>query len=876
MIKVNSIKFTDDYTGLPSGYGSDTGISRLMGYPGDFIYCAIDFTVEWSTLDTNIDFSSADKTITRKDCGLLSGSFITDGFKIGDTIVITGSSTNDGTYTITAVTSTTITVSQSLNTASDSGVNIYGTTTVNYFDFYYNLVGTKDAQNFKSLTDSKAVQRFSGAANPYYYGATFSLQPNSTSRAWWNNTVDGISSVPVFTDYGLTADYKQHFTILFPFLITPLFKADQLQILKNAYEQSQGSLLNDVDFDTASYFESLDSLKFIYQIDAKFNITNTAVDHSSAPLTTFEDGNTGWYNTFFPSGVYLNGSLLVKQQYDLVSIAYDDGASTALNSIDVNNPTDVTVIIERTGAASITNQKFVVNFMWLPTNISKYQGYSQNNQADFRQVFLHDRCKSSVGAASKNGDQYGTSVQALKSVVGTAIDANNFKVEFTIDLGSLSQSTFEADGTQNRNYLIWITPQSPDSTSIDEANRSAVLCDVNQAFLDTDDATLLTVTTGGTTDTHYFKYPDTYINPTTDFKGFVGEYGLLRNNFKVKTGCVIENVSVTTQVLVLNKETLDIVETMTLNNWTKQTGQYFNGTFTDFSLKDSNGYALPSGDVRNIRQVKRTPNMDVSGYYTYEINFGFQLGFQYWQNIVEFPDALSAFHNQYWAVYTQQGKGAVSNARKKSQDWIVVTPTRLLQIVHKIVWNIRDTSTAASIGALGGGSGEGIVTEFIQYSPVYAYDNISNISGNLIRIDTQNELGESLGGIVAKDSPTVVVATLSGNFTIPADSTEAIGELAAYYSDGNNNIYDAINTLDTDIETPNSAWTELPILIWDADMANGLLMAKLDLSGKPNAVRNIILYAKISYKTDQGLVTSTSQVQITDDNGTDLTPTLTT
>lgn len=847
MIKINSLFFTDEFSGVPAG-GSDTGVPYLMGNVGDLIWATIDLYVQWSTLNSNIDFNSANKTIIRKDCGAVSGSFITDGFQIGDTITITDSSTNDGTYTVTAITNTIITVLQNLNDASDNGVNIYGVTLVTYFDFYYNLIGNTDAINYTSLTDSKTIQKFSGTSNPYYYGSTFALKPNATSLAWWDKKVNGVDAVPVFTDYGYTADHKQHFKVVFPFLITPLFKAEQLALLQNSFAQSKGTLLNTQDFDVPDYFKET-CLKFIYQIDAKFKITNTKIDHSSSSSTAFVDGNTAWYNTFYPTGVYLNGTLITKQQYDLVSIAYTDNSAKVLSSIDIANITNVSVKLKRSGTDSVTNEKFVVNFMWLPTDTTKYKGYSQNNQADFRQAFLHDRCKSSVGAGATNGDQFGTTIQALTTVVGSAIDADNFQITFKVDFGSLSKSTLTADAPQSRNYLIWITPRSTASTTLDSSDQSAVICDVNQAFLNTDDSTLLTVTTDDTTDTHYFKFPNTNVNPLTDFKGYVGEVGLMRNNFKVKSGCIIENIKVLTEVKVLSKPSLTEIGSMILETYAKQTGQFYNGTFTDFSVSDFNGYALPVGDIRNTRQVNRTPNMDTPGYYSYELIYGFQLGYQYWQTITQFPDQLTAFHSQYWAVYSQQGRGAGDVSKGV---WIVLPQNIKLQITHTIKWDITDTST-------------GVTTEFEQVSNIYAYDNISNASGNTIRIDTQSELGESLEGIIASDSPTVIVATLAGSFTIPEGSTEIIGELAVYYQDGNQNIYDAINTIDTDVETTNSVWTELPTLIFDSTKSNGLLFCTLDFSNKINIVKNIVIYAKISYKTDDGLVTDTTFIQLQTD-----------
>lgn len=856
MIKITDIRFTDDYTGLPSGNGSDNGVPYLMGNVGDLIYVNIDFLVQWRTLDANIDFSG--NSIIRKDCGIASGSFIQDGFKKGDTIVITGSSDNDGTHTITELTDTVITVQGSLNSGSDTGVNIYGTTLVNYFDFYYNLVGPNDGTNFTSLTDSKAVQKFSGTSNPYYYGSQFTLQPNSTSRAWWNNKIDGVNSLPVFTDLGYTDDYSQHFKVQFPFLITPLFLANQLQAIKSAFSQSQGTPLNSRDFNPVDYFNN-QCLKFIYQIDSKFKVSSPEADHSSAPNTTFLNGNTAWFNTFFPTGTYINGNFISSQQYDIASLpVYTDNSGNVVSSIDVNNETNVTFKIKRSGLQSLSEEKFVLNFMYLPTNASTYQGYSQGNQADFRQVFLHDRCKTNVGAGSKNGDQYGTSVQALKSVVGTAIDSNNFQVSFKINLGSLTKQAFKnqplpSTSTSNTiygNYLIWISPQSADCTSIDASDRSSVIVDVNSGFANLDDPSLLTVIGGNT---NYFKYPDTYINALTSYRGFIGEYGLLRNKFTVKPNCVIENVSVITEVQVLKKADNSIISTLQLENWSKSTSQFYNGVFTDINILENIGYSLPSGDLRNTRSVSRTQKADPTGQYSYEIVYGFQIGYQYWQNIIDFPQELDQFHGQYWAYYTQQGV-----LTDKRVNWQTLNPTLKLQIVHKIVWAVTDNST-------------GNTTEFIQYSNIYAYDRTQNQSGNSIDIDTQDDLGQSLNGGIASDIPTVVVASLKGNFNTPYGQQAPIGELVAFYTDGNKSVYDLITTLDSEPETINSIWTSVPILLFNSDNTIGTMQAAMDASGKN--IKNIIIYAKLTYQTDDGLVTDTTNIQLqTDSTLIDLKP----
>jgi hypothetical protein len=51
-------------------------------------------------------------TLARSDAG---GSWLTDGFKVGDTIAVSGTANNNGAYEITGVTATTLTVAQHVN-----------------------------------------------------------------------------------------------------------------------------------------------------------------------------------------------------------------------------------------------------------------------------------------------------------------------------------------------------------------------------------------------------------------------------------------------------------------------------------------------------------------------------------------------------------------------------------------------------------------------------------------------------------------------------------------------------------------------------------------------------------------------------------------
>lgn len=871
-ININSIKFSDDYTGLISGYGSDIGTPFLMGCVGDLIYVKIDFDVAWSLLDSIFTFDSPTKSIKLENCSGLptifpnSPSFINNGFKVNDTIVITGTlgAINDGTYTIATITDYVITVNETIvNTAMYANVNIYGATTINSFDFYYNLIGNNDPATFISLTDSKAVQKFTGVANPYYYGATFTLQPNSTSQAWWDKKVDSVNCVPTITDYGYSVDYKQEYSMIFPFLITPLFLSTQLNIIQNSYDQNKTNVtLNSKDFDVPSYFND-QCLKFIYQIDAKFDIVNSTADHTSSKNRptgaivggTFgndsRDGNTSWFDTFFPTGVYLSGNLLLKQQYTATSVTYKDVLSNPLTSIDINNVTSVETNIRRTGSATITNEKFVVNFMWLPTNTGVYQGYAEANQANFREVFLHDRCRTTIGLGA-HGDQYGLVTQVLTNVIATSVDANNFKVNFDIDFGALCKSTLTAD-LPKANYMLWITPQSTDSISLDTSNRNATIIDVNQAFLNTDDASLLNIITNGTNQVQYFKTPDTFINPLTDFRGFAGEYGLMWCQFNVKAGCVIQNFTSTFEVAIIDTITNEITNSFPLLIWSNLTTQFFDGVLNNIDVNESNNFNLPASDLRNYKQIYRSKQLDTPGYYAYSITQGFQLGYQYWQNLTQYDSMFELFHTQYWPVYTQgyagrQGRPIVN----------VVNPRANISygIKQKMVWNILDPST-------------NITTEFVYYTDIYALDEASNLPGNKVGYKTMDVDGNNLNLAFSADTVTIIVSTFTGaNLDRPLNQIATLGELVVYYNNGNKTIYDRITTLDTTLETKDSLWLDIK-MVEDPSSTTINIIGTIDFSQLTIPATDIKAYAKVTYQTSNNLVTD-SQIDIITDGGDDI------
>lgn len=816
-VVITSIKYQDDYTGAESGNGSDLGVTNLMGYPGDFCYAVGTFYVAWSMLDKQMIFNVASSTIIITNTLF---SFIQQGFNVGDTIAVTGAGLNNGSYTISALTDSVITVDAALAAdATNSSVNIYGTTPINALNFYYNLIGNNDQLTFRSLTDSEGEQKFTGvvSADYYYYGTDFTLEPNSTSRAWWDEMVGSVSCKPIITDLGTSADYKQQFSFVFPFLVKPFYRNGQLQAFKNAYAQSLSTNLNTTDFIPPSYFFE-QVLKPVFKIEGKYELTSDPT-HTSFPQTSFANGNTNWFNSFFPTGTQYNGQLLTEAQFKLSSIAYVvDG--NAANEIDFNHVTTVTLIITNiSGGYSFIEDPYVLNFMWLPVDAGKVQGYSKANEKTYREVFLHDRCKTIAGDIPANGDKFGTDTQALTNTT-SVVAGNQLTVTFDIDLGTLSKSVFQGASEADRNYMIWIAPQGNGVSEIKHSNRTSVIADVNLATTNTDDSTLLEIVTNGGTDVEFYKAE----LPTrkTDFNGFATDYGYAECWFNVKENCIIQNINVSFEVQSSQIYT-GVTDTFPIEIWNNDVSGYWNGKLTDVRIIEKRNFNLPETDIKNTRFIIRRAASDSAGFYGYRLVYGFQLGYQFWQTINEFPVQYLGYHTQYWPIYTQ-GKAMTGSYLLGDYN---------TELKFKIVWGVLDNAT-------------GVVTQFIRYCDVSCSDMAGNYSDFNSNLEIQDIEGNNIDGNIVVDAPvfvSVFMESKTGAFVIGSIAT--IGELICYYEDGNKTVCDRILTIYSDPETNLSAWVEPPTIFYTDFQVN--IRGQLNFSSFQTKPKNVRIYAKIYY-----------------------------
>ena len=272
-VNLVSFRLYDEVTGTPGG-----GVDYLKGNVGEKVRAELDFEVAWNSGSHSFSFSAGSRTITRSDTG---GSFITDGFKIGDTIAFEGTAINTANKTVTGITATTLVISEPI---SDEVVTctIHGITPVKAIDYYYNLIENNAGENYTSLTDTDVKQKliFSNL-NTSVTGTTSAFIIGTDSKAWVNGSA-------YITTHSFNA-YKQRMKIVHSFYITPFFLAGQLNNIQN--------------IESPDLFIGEKSLKYNCKIDARLGNYNPTPAHTSDFSFNENYGNTGWFNEVFNKSV---------------------------------------------------------------------------------------------------------------------------------------------------------------------------------------------------------------------------------------------------------------------------------------------------------------------------------------------------------------------------------------------------------------------------------------------------------------------------------------------------------------------------------------------------------------------------------------------
>lgn len=495
----------DEFTQAGGG-----GIDYFAGLVGDRLSCVIEFYVKWGAENKRLIFDGATKTITMLN-DLDTSKFDVEGeFKVGDIFTVVDTASNDGDLTIASISDDgrAITTVEALTDETAEDCSLHGVTPVTALDFYYNLIKNDGVEDYLSLVDKGTSLRYTvdGIDASNVTPVKFTIGTNS--YGWVTEPVVAGESSSTIQGVAI-ADYKQKFKIIQEFYVTPFFIRDQINNFLSTPKTATDLYANGA------------ALKYIFKLDAKFDFTDPLIPHSGG--ISDENGIGGWFD---------QNIVRSRPDYTLVSIAYqDDVTSETVERIDIARVTNVTVVLnsaagqfKNSGGASDT--KFVVNAMTCPLDVESYI----NTVKTLRQNFIHDRILLACGDSETGGDQEGTDYQMLKNIVCTFNSTSQVTITFQIDIAAAAQAILIAKASSNRYYLLWISTQSIDITTTKQSDRVPVLVDFQNADYDQDDDTLFQIVD----DVKIYNYPDSFVNPRSEMKGFTRDGFFIRAPFKLK------------------------------------------------------------------------------------------------------------------------------------------------------------------------------------------------------------------------------------------------------------------------------------------------------------------------------------------------------
>jgi len=597
----NQIVNGEDFT-LNTG----TFTNFLKGNSGGKYKAIHDIGVEWysvasqvgTTIINGFTFTATADTIERQ-----TGSWVEDGFKLGDTIkVVSTGATNDGTYTISNITDLVVTCSGAgFTTQTDGDAIVVGFTTLNDIEFQYGLIENDDQINFNSKIDGN-IQKFrlEGVS-----GSPTSMTPVGIQKTWQNGSckVSTGAGNPINITNGALNYSATHtsFLVEHEFILLPTYLDGEIDNMNNV--------------DPPELWESNKCLKYVFSI----NMASTLSDPNSFHYG--EDdlllGNTGWINETY------NGNA---PNFTLNSISYADTSGNSLDGVQKTGFTDVTVVLD-TDLTIDTSTKFVLTHFLLP-NEDQYKGAAVQTST-MEENFLYEGFVGQFGDAPTSGT-------ILDNVDADVVTASQGQITFRVDYSGASAQAKIEDG--NSTFLgLLIKDNATANTEMMLKLSSEELID---GFYGTDEAGLITFS-----DWEIFQHPEddgTLSDGHTDMKGFVEDKLLSTFTFEVSKTDKIDKV--TPRLVAYNSTSGDFFdiqkEVYDFSIYPIAYNDSFGNSFQQINLDTTRGFKLASAS--DFNKVECYPVN--AGIKNAEYKFNWAFAFN-WEDYKALAEANSLFYD---------------------------------------------------------------------------------------------------------------------------------------------------------------------------------------------------------------------------------------
>ena len=521
------------------------------------------------------------------------GSWIEEGFSIGDTVTFliqedppsTGSVSSSSGVTITNITDEYLFL-DTLITANITATTIGGVEGINLQDgieYSFGIIPNEDEPFFNSLLDN---------SNQTYYangiGSSFvNMQPKTNAVKGWDSSRVGQTKVKRTTT---TPQSVQEFVIEHEYIINPYNDSDLLDGNKSLKYVSQFS--------------------FRSSLAANINSAKTAIDSLQLGSVGYYDENYDGYNNDFT----------------ISNVVYTDTTtSNTQTSLNVKAKTNVTYNVNSASGLFATGLPVTVAHSYLP-DFNTY-----NKSADsYTDTWVYEVGRNTIDAAANTNG-------IIKDLDIDLVSANQITVSYDLEFTTDNQSRLE----EGYNYVLSCEVGS----NLDGRDNVTLLVDENTYISENNITGLIVSNEFG------FNAYDKFIAPKEDlfttYKGWVADevvsyhrFGVNRTSAKdaeILNGYfkVVAYNDVTGTYFELQNEQIDLS-----GQFTAPIGVIDNSAFTVQYIKDerTRGYNLPLGDEFNLLLFEAKDNDATYQYYEYRV--GFKMN---WQDWIALPGADAVF-----------------------------------------------------------------------------------------------------------------------------------------------------------------------------------------------------------------------------------------
>jgi hypothetical protein len=590
MIDILSSKFTNNFCSI--------GSNNLIGGLGGKVEATIDFIIHWETI--NKDLTLYNNQIARND----GGSFITDGFRVGQTIYVdyvglASSSPNSGEFVIINIANDILTLAEITSSISSSTLengtlpftadigtfdyNIYGTTKIQNINFYFGLVENAQAPTYVSLLDGETQKYTKSGLDADNYG-TYTLDIASSNKSWVTGRLNDLINTTItelgIGTSGVSTGYEQYFQIVLPFFISPAY----LDTLVDTNGELNGNLF--------SQLAGANSLKFVYRIEAGTDNSTVILNTDNGNINAFlNNGDVGFYDQFRNTST--------TPEYLVSSIEYEDANGNTVSELIKNATTWVRINLES------LNGRFIDSST--KCNLSVYEVPS-----DFNDV------KNNANTLFTNFDVSIIENQVMSA--GSSANNNISNCVFNYISASVGSVTFDyLPPNANKKYLIIVELSREDENILVDSDGMTLLCDYNEFAYSIDLSEIYSSLNGISVNEHS---SNSLQRSFTNYNGWIEDGVLFTNTFSIyKVGGYNSELDISFRNAIVKIE---------VENSSDSTRNF---TLEEFTLLPPNqntgrNFLLPTGDEKKDLYIEEV--IDTLGFTTYLIKYATKLRWETW------------------------------------------------------------------------------------------------------------------------------------------------------------------------------------------------------------------------------------------------------